>query len=97
MLVYLILATCLWGLTGILGVCAAIMSPMMFDAPNSRDLRPLKVVFWAVLTYPVVCAAAIAGGWVLHAYGLPSGAAVVISLPVVSWCVAVPAARMLPR
>lgn len=57
-------ATILWGLLMLPGFGAAMMSPMMFDAPGSLQDRSLVLVAWCVVAFPLLCIASIVASWV---------------------------------
>ena len=65
----------------------AMLSPMLFDAPGSEESRPLKRFFVCLLTFPLVCAAALAGGWLLYSFADPYFGAVAITLPLAHFVV----------
>lgn len=44
----------LFMITGFLSLPAAMMSPMMFDSPESSSNMATNFLFYAVLTYPVM-------------------------------------------
>ncbi|HET9030331.1 MAG TPA: hypothetical protein VFN49_09140 [Candidatus Aquilonibacter sp.] len=56
-------ATILWGLLMLPGFVAAMMSPMMFDAPGSLEDRSLTTVAGAVVAFPLLCLVSIALTW----------------------------------
>jgi|GEM_PF-1203962 len=46
-------------ITGFLSLPAAMMSPMMFDSPGSTSNTATNVLFYSVLTYPVMAGIAL--------------------------------------
>lgn len=65
--IWLILATVFYIPAVLLGIFAAMMSPMMFDAPGSTANTHAVVLFWSVLSFPFVCVAAVILGWIAFA------------------------------
>lgn len=65
--VWLIVTTVVFGCAGIVGVIGAIMSFFLFDAPGSEKLAALWILFWSLLTFPAICAGAIAASWIGYA------------------------------
>ena len=62
--IWLIIATILSIPAIALGGFAAMMSPMMFDAPGSMERADVVMMFWSVLSFPVVCLVAILAAWI---------------------------------
>jgi hypothetical protein len=72
--VWLIVETIL-GIPAIaLGGFAAIMSPMMFDAPGSTSNPHIVAFFWSVVAFPFTCIAALILGWIFFATRRPRAA-----------------------
>ena len=68
--------------TGLIGVMPAMFSPMVFTA--TAHPRAAQVAFWSIATYPPVCGAALALGWLLYSRDLPATGVVCIAAPVVN-------------
>ena len=65
--IWLIIATILYIPAVLLGIFAAMMSPMMFDAPGSTANPHAVALFWSVISFPFVCVAAVILGWIAFA------------------------------
>jgi len=66
--IWLIVETILAIPAALLGGFAAIMSPMMFDAPGSTGNPQLVVMFLSVIAFPVLCVFAVVSAWIAFAY-----------------------------
>lgn len=51
----------------VLGSFAALMSPMMFDAPGSTQNAQMLTLFWSVVSFPVLCVAGVLLAWIAFA------------------------------
>ena len=65
----LVLNTVLWAAIAMPSLGAALMSPMMFDAPGSQKNPILQVAFWSILTFPLALILAIVVSWVFWLRG----------------------------
>lgn len=65
--VWLIVTTIVFGCLGLIGVLGAFSSFFLFDAPGSEKNLAVWVLFWSLLTFPVVCVVAIAASWIVFA------------------------------
>lgn len=65
--IWLIIETILGVPAVLMGGFAAMMSPMMFDAPGSMENPWVVTFFWSVVAFPVVCVLAILLGWIFYA------------------------------
>jgi hypothetical protein len=72
--VWLIVETILCIPAVALGGFAALMSPMMFDAPGSTSNPHVVALFWSVVAFPFACMAAVVLGWILFATRHPRAA-----------------------
>jgi uncharacterized membrane protein YoaT (DUF817 family) len=81
---FLIVATVVWGSTGLLSISPVMMSPMMFDAPGSYENRTLRRLVASLVSFPVTCAIAITAAWMLHAWVDPTAAVAATALPLLS-------------
>jgi hypothetical protein len=61
-----------------------IASVMMFDAPGSQGNPPTVLLFWSVISFPVLCLFSIVGSWVLYRFTKDTAARLVSLLPLVS-------------
>lgn len=57
-----------------LGGFAALMSPMMFDAPGSTSNPQVLVLFFSVIAFPIACVAGVALAWIAFARRRDRGA-----------------------
>ncbi|HEY7215472.1 MAG TPA: hypothetical protein VIC28_12630 [Thermoanaerobaculia bacterium] len=62
--IYLIVATALFGLSLLPAAMAALMSPMAFDAGESREAWTFVLLVWA---YPVLVILGLLAAWILYA------------------------------
>lgn len=65
MKLWLVLLTALNGLLGFAGIGAAVIAPMLFDAPGSAENARLMTLFNAILLTPLVAVGGIALTWLL--------------------------------
>ena len=63
-LIYLIVATILFGLSLIPAAMGVLMSPMVFDAGESREAWSMAIIIWA---YPVLVILGLLLAWILYA------------------------------
>ena len=64
-LIFLIVATIVFGLSLLPAAMAVMMSPMAFDAGQSREAWTLVVLVWA---YPVLVIVGLVVAWILYAF-----------------------------
>ena len=67
MRIWLIVETILSVPTLLIGAVAALMSPMMFDAPGSTSNPQVVVLFWSAISFPVACILGVASAWIAFA------------------------------
>jgi hypothetical protein len=77
-LIYLIIATVVFGLSLLPAAMAVIMSPMAFDAGESRQVWTLVLLLWA---YPVLVILSLLAAWILFAVRAHRTAIAVSLLP----------------
>jgi heme/copper-type cytochrome/quinol oxidase subunit 2 len=65
--VWLIVTTVLFAGGALVGLVGAMSSFFLFDAPGSEKNSAVWVLFWSLLTFPVVCVVAIAAAWIAYA------------------------------
>lgn len=94
--------TIVWGLALFPGAAFAMMSPMMFDAPGSEKSHYVWMLFYCVLSFPVLCVVSIVASWIV--FGRMSGSETALArvLPIAFAClplipVAIFAIAMLPE
>jgi hypothetical protein len=63
---YLFISSMIWTSALVISLMPALMSVMIFDSPGSEERLVLWVLFWAMFSFPLVTAIAIAGGWVFY-------------------------------
>ena len=63
-----LIVSMVWGAGLMMGGAAAVMSPMMFDAPGSEKDPYVWKLFYCVVSFPVVCVLTIAGSWIAYAF-----------------------------
>ncbi len=80
----LLVTTILAGAAGLVGIAAALMSFMMFDAPGSEKNPATIVLFLSVLTFPIVCAVSAVLAWVFYAFKKFSLACATSFLPAIN-------------
>ncbi len=80
---YLLLASGVWVVAGMLGLVVAAFSCMLFDAPGSENNPATVAVFFTLVSFPIVCAAAIAISWTLYSLRLHLAACMISLLPLV--------------
>ncbi len=88
---YLTITSVVFGTLAVLGIMPALFSPMKFDAPGSQENPATQLLFWTTLTFPLVCAFAIATSWglfALHAYQSARLIALVPILNSLAWILA---------
>jgi len=66
--IYLIVATVLLVIAGVVGFMPAMMSPMMFDSPGSDEDSGTIVLFLSMVSFPAVCLLAIPLAWIVHVF-----------------------------
>jgi hypothetical protein len=66
--IYLIVATVLLLIASVVGFAPAMMSPMMFDSPESQENVATNLFFWSIFSFPAVCLLAIPLAWIVHAF-----------------------------
>ena len=62
--IYLIIATIVFGLSLLPAALAVLVSPMAFDAGESREAWAFVITVW---TYPVLVLLGLLGAWILYA------------------------------
>ena len=77
-LIYLIVATIVFGLSLLPAALAVMMSPMAFDAGQSREAWTLVILVWA---YPVLVIAGLLAAWILYSFKAYRTAVAVSLLP----------------
>ena len=65
--IWLIVETILCIPTVLLGAAAALMSPMMFDAPGSTSNPQVVMLFWSAISFPFVCILGVVAAWIAFA------------------------------
>ena len=65
--IWLIVETMLCIPAVLLGAVAALMSPMMFDAPGSTSEPQVVMLFWSAISFPFVCIFAVVSAWIAFA------------------------------
>jgi hypothetical protein len=73
--------TVLSSLAGVVGLLPAGFAPMMLASPDAGRNPATWALFLAVITFPLVCLAAVALSWVLYACGGVTPACWVSLLP----------------
>jgi hypothetical protein len=63
---YLFVTTIIWAMALACSIVPAMMSVMIFDSPDSTQQVSLWILFGAVVSFPLVAAAAIALSWVCY-------------------------------
>ena len=81
---FLIIATVIFSLGGLLGVLPAITSVFLFDAPGSESNAATVVLFVNALTFPLACLVSVVASWVLYAVKRYTLACVLALLPLVN-------------
>ncbi len=56
------------------GAFAALMSPMLFDAPGSASNPPVLLLFGSIVAFPLMCILGIALAWIAFARHRDRGA-----------------------
>lgn len=82
--VYLIVASVVFGILGLLSVIPAWLSELMFVAPGSAANPATNLLFWSIATFPLICALAIVAAWVLYGRHLFRWALILIHLPLIN-------------
>ena len=77
----LIIGTVLWWIAAVPGAGVAVMTPMMFDAPQSVESAPTIALALAVVSFPILAALCPVFAWVMYALKFPRAARVLIYLP----------------
>jgi hypothetical protein len=66
---WLMVATVIFGGLGTLGIGAALISPMLFDAPGSEGQSATLVLFACIFSFPAVCLIALIVAWCVFKSG----------------------------
>ncbi len=64
--VYLMITTGIFAAAGVLGFLPSMMAFMLFDAPGSENNPVIVTLFWAMVTFPVVCGLSVILSWYLY-------------------------------
>lgn len=81
---YLVVASILFSLLGVLGVPPALFAPMILGAPGAISNPAAQLLFWSVFTFPVVCGVAVITASVLAGNDENAAALKWIHLPLVN-------------
>ena len=81
---WLIVATVVWVLAGLVGCLFAAFSVMIFDAPGSTENPGAILLFLSFVSFPPACAVAIVLAWRLYSSNRLRGACWSTLLPLVS-------------
>jgi len=81
---WLIAATVLFAIGGLLSLLPAMMSGMMFDAPGSERNPATIAIFVSVISFPVVCVLSILVSWILYRCGRLEAALLASAAPLVN-------------
>ena len=79
-----ITSTVFGGMFVVLSFPLLIASVMMFDSPGSQGNPPTVLLFWSVISFPILCLFSIVGSWVLYRFTKDTAARLVSLLPLVS-------------
>lgn len=61
--VFTLMASAAWTASAVLSLRSVMLTPMLFDAPGSSENAMIITLALSVVTFPVVCAVAIALSW----------------------------------
>ncbi|NJN62970.1 MAG: hypothetical protein HC795_16945 [Coleofasciculaceae cyanobacterium RL_1_1] len=61
--VFTLMASAAWTASAVLSIRSVMMTPMLFDAPGSSENAIVITLALSIVTFPVVCALAIAVSW----------------------------------
>ena len=82
---FLVIATVLCGVAGVIGMAAALLSFMMFDAPGSEKNPAIRLSFsGAHHVSDVICIVSILLGWIFYLRKNLGAACILSSLPVLN-------------
>lgn len=60
------ISTLIWGVLLLLSLPMVMMSPMMFDAPDSTENQGIWMAFYCLISFPVVALLSIIFSWLFY-------------------------------